>query len=166
MAEEIGTLKLREAHILLVRNSSDVEATVDQLLKRWADDPVVQRTENKDKLIRNILMCHGDKYNRHRNLQARREATDFLIDESAKKAVEVAEAKLKEIEEERRSLKRERDDALTRLNLRIEANDALQATNGELLERVGDLREQNSTLKLHNFALQSGVDVEQESVGV
>jgi hypothetical protein len=132
MAEEIGTLKLREAHILLVRNSSDVEATAEQLLKRWADDPVVQRTENKDKLIRNILMCHGDKYNRHRSLQARREATDFLIEESAKKAVEVAESKLKEVEEEKRALKRERDDALTRLNFRIEANDALQEANGEL----------------------------------
>jgi len=159
MSTEPSETKRKEAHILLLRNDSDIQGTKEQLLQLWASDPVVARATNKEKLIENILLCRGDRYNRRINLHARAQASSFLRDEEVRKAEEKHTAEANDLKQKITQLERDLADERILSTNRQTAVDKVREAKDELQEKVDDLREENSNLRLNNLALTNGITV-------
>ena len=131
----ISVVKRQAACLRLLRGNFDVDGVVSWMLKEYADEPVIERAKDKEKLCRNIVTIGGTGAQQELNLVAFRGALDDYAVDMRRKAEQVLQ---NEIQELKADLKREQ---AQNIQLDKEYREATQRSQ-DLQERLHDSEKQ------------------------
>ena len=140
----MSVAKRREACLHLLRNDFDIDATVDWVLREFADEPSMERAKNKGKLARNIVTIGGSGDQQSLNLVAFEQALAIYGEEKRRKSVSALEGENKALKE---ALERERD-----------RNEELGKDFRDQINKVSELQDKLGDARVEVVKLAAGVD--------
>ena len=106
----ISVAKRREACLRLLRSDFDIDATVEWVMKEYADDPSFERAKNKERLARNIVTIGGSGDQQALNLVAFQQALSQYAVEQNRKVINAQEAEAAKLQRDLDYARSQRDE--------------------------------------------------------